>query len=1239
MLLSLFRQRPCRRKVERKPKLALAVEQLESRTVLSTFTVTNLKDHGAGSLRRAILDANAHAGPDVIQFNVAGTIKLTTAALPAITGKVDIDGTTAPGFAGTPVIEIDFNQFAGLRFNSGTSGSSLRALGLVRSGGTGVTVNGAGGVIIVGNYVGLRLNGVTAAGNRGDGLELKGAAGSTVGGTTAQERNVISGNYANGIRINGSLRNQIAGNYIGTDFSGTMDRGNAGNGILVTAGARRNAIGAGNVISGNGANGVLIKNRSMRTTVSDNVIGLAASGTAPLGNHLDGVKIVNSSRNLIGRSNPVTGVTYHNADMVTLQPVSAWQGIRNTDTPNEYMIVGTSDDQGLLFEGGIDGTGNSFAVNFPGAAATSIYGPANVAGGIIRLVGTYRNADAETAAVTVNGFLFEGTSAELADSTKYHTINRAGAKFNYIHSTMGGLAVGNYDRPVDHNTFNLPLGPGHAALYDVSDPDNIRFLTDIVFPGARSNTAYGIWYNGGTSYTICGGYSLDPVNNFADQNRPLGQGFLVDYDSLTGKFSHWTSFAFPNGINFVTHFEGISSVEKGVYTLNADSLQIGSTNPTQGSWVSVRRNTDGSFGKAAWVDLNYPGVDPTTHITGSNSVYGNQVVGVVIGADGFSYQASVNTGFTLSNVISGNRGNGIALHGAHANQIAMNYVGTDISGTLDLGNARRNIIGGEATGGNNPTNNVFVRPPQGNLISGNNAHGVLVNRHASQNRFSGNFIGTDASGNTALGNALDGVAIRNANGNMLIGCTFQQDPFVFYNVISGNGRNGLRVTNSSNTTIQANFFGMGADNNTAVSNMQNGVVVDGTSTRTVMGGPIPLGNVAAANGQNGIVVRGQARGFVSYNTFCGIAAFSDDPVFGNGRNGMLITSTGGNILIRTSVISSNLENGVKIAGNARGVRVAGNIIGLNTQGKLPMGNFGNGIEVGGNAHAVIIGSPQPTFNIIPHNAISANGGHGVAVVDRAHHVRVNFSYIGTDLDGQASSLIGLAAQGNAKAGVFLGSGTHSATVGSGDPNLPTVISGNLGNGIEMRGTHNNRVVGSLIGIDAEGLLPLPNHANGVFISNSGENIIGRTNNTAGMPANVIAFNNGSGVAVVSGGQNGIRENSIFGNAGLGIALDPGANNNQAAPVLNSVVKMPLGMQVTGNLDSTANTMFTIEFFANAANEPAGRYFLGSLKVKTNVSGVANFTFFGPLPPGGADFITATATDLEDNTSEFSAAIL
>src|SRR5262245_30625374 len=81
----------------------------------------------------------------------------------------------------------------------------------------------------------------------------------------------------------------------------------------------------------------------------------------------------------------------------------------------------------------------------------------------------------------------------------------------------------------------------------------------------------------------------------------------------------------------------------------------------------------------------------------SNSVYGNQVVGVVFeskssGLDNFAYQATVKTDFQLSNVIGGNGGNGISLDHSSDNRIAMNYIGTDATGTLDRGNAQNGIL-------------------------------------------------------------------------------------------------------------------------------------------------------------------------------------------------------------------------------------------------------------------------------------------------------------------------------------------------------------------------------------------------------------------------------------------------------------------------------------------------------------------------------------------------------------------
>ena len=1309
----------------------------------ATFVVNTTTDTGTGvglvgDLRYCITQTNALAGLDEIDFAIPGTgVKTIVVSagtpLPAVTEAVTIDGYTQAGASPNTLpngidavltIQLDggYAVDGGLVL-SNTVGSLVRGLAVTRFGGAGIFIDGGRNNVIAGSFLGPDTTGMTGvlnnggndrgvivaggstgniiggtlpaarnliSGNNAIGVELQGvgttgnvvagnfigvdrtgaalgnlagvrvrarASGNTIGGAGGAA-NVISGNAGDGVLVSGVSGTLVVGNYIGTDETGQFDLGNRGNGVVVTAGALRNTIGGSprNVISGNVANGVIIADGATLTTVDGNIIGLAADGVKRLGNTLEGVFVRNADRNLIGHADPVTGVSYFDSNSVPTQPVSLWQGIRNSDAPNRYLISGTSGDNGLLFDGTIAGVGASFLVNYPNAATTSVYGPDNSAGNEVRLVGVYKNADAATAAVKVNGFLFEGTTADLSNPANYRTVNQPGAEFNYVHSTMNGLAVGNYDSQPDHGMGGLLLGPGHAYIYDIAQN---KFLTDIVFPGSKSNTAYGIWYNGGTSYTICGGYSLDAVNNLNDPNRPIGQGYLVDYDSATGKFTNFTSFSYPFGTNVVTHFEGISSVEKGVYTLNADSVQAGTSNPVQGSFVTVRRNTDGSFGPGVWVNLNDTSV-PSPSVTSSNSVYGNQVVGVVFSAGGVvSYQATVNVAFQLSNVIAGNGGNGVTLDAANDNAVAMNFIGTDRTGTLDRGNngngilvtngSAGNMIGGEATGANDPTAGVFVRPPQGNLISGNDANGVLITGNATRNQLSGNFIGTAASGNSALGNAGDGVAIVGADGNSLLGCTFQQDPFVFYNVISGNGGNGLRVTDSDDTTIQANFFGIGADNDTAVGNALNGVLVNGNSARTTMGGPIPLGNVDAANGMNGIHVADTASAFISYNTFAGLAAFSDNPTLGNKLDGMLITSTGGNILIRTNVISRNGDDGIEISGNATDVRVAGNIIGLNTQGQIPFGNIGNGVEVGGNAHGIVIGGPQPTFNVIPRNVVSSNGGNGVAVLGNANNVTISDGYIGTDLMGKQ-------ARGNKNAGVFIGSGTSSITVGSPDPNLLTVVSGNAGNGIELQGTSGNTVVGSLIGVAADGTTPMGNGGAGIFIASSFGNVIGGTTATA---ANRIAFNAGAGVVVgsspadVTAVGDRVLGNSIYSNVGLGIDLGnngvtpnganprPFPNRGQNYPVLTATGTNGTTATVVGTFQSIPTATFRVEFFANPPGGNQAQTFIGRADVTTDGIGSATvrFTTTNPAALTAGTTITATATaGATGDTSELSAAV-
>lgn len=1043
-----------------------------------------------------------------------------------------------------------------------------------------------------------------------------------------------------------ATRNDVEGNLIGTNASGAAALPNSQGGVLIEASTNNtiggSAAGTGNVISGNIGNGVLLTVGARLNTVAGNLIGTDASGTVALGNSGDGVQLVHSDNNLIGHSDPVSGVTYYNAANVNPTPNPGFTGIRNSDTAGNFLISGIAGSQGLLFDGTIAGVGVTRAVNVPlaGVTATAVYGPDNLDGPRIRLVGSYNTTG--TGLADQFGFIYDGTAtaADLSNPANYTTID-AGGDFNIVHSTMGGLAVGNSDSSPSQGQGSLLA---HAFLYDIAQK---KFLKDIIFPGSVSNTAYGIWYNGGSSYTICGGWSKVPTNNFDDPDRPIGQGFLVDYDSSTQAFTHWTSFDYPFGVNFFTHFEGISSVEKGVYTLNADSLQAGTTNPVQGSWVTVRRNTDETFGPAQWVNLNYTGIDPITQqpisnaLTSSNSVYGNQVVGVVFAQGGaFAYQATVNTAFQLSNVISGNAGNGIALIGANDNQIAMNYIGTDVTGKLDRGNALNgilltaastgNTIGGEATGGNNPRANppVFVRPPQGNLVSGNDGNGVLLTGLAATNQLSGNFIGTTASGNAALGNTLDGVAIDNAPGNELLGCTFQQDPFVFYNVLAGNHGNGLRITNSNVTTVQANFFGLGADNSTPVGNGLDGVLINGSSANTQFGGVIPLGNVVAGNSKNGVEIADTAGGGVFFNTFCGLPAFLKTAV-PNAQDGFLITSTGGNNVLETNVISGNGVNGVHISGNATGVQLEDDIIGLTTNGGAALPNVANGVLIDGTAHDNLIGGQQ--ISVIMQNAISANGDNGIAILGNASNTKINQSFIGTDL-------FGTTAFGNTGAGILVGGNAQNTTIGLIGASTPNVISGNHGGGIQLAGTsQGTQVLASLLGTDASGQKPLANLGNGISIVSS-KNQIGGSAPGAG---NVIAFNTQAGIGVSTGNSDGIHANSIFSNATAGIVLTANGNLNQPAPVLTGAFQStPTNLRVNGTLTAATNTTYTVEIFSTPSGTPPGqgKQFVGSLSVTTNANGVVPFEFNSAQTASAGTTYTATATDPVNNTSAFSAAI-
>ncbi len=265
-----------------RPTFRPRLEPLETRLTPTTYTVSSLADSGPGSLRAAITSVNGDSTADVIDFSVAGVIQLAS-ALPAITNRVMIDGTTAPGFTNAPIVEIDNNGFAGLTL-SGIS-SSLISLSIVNATGPGVTLANTG-ITLEGNYIGLALDG-SVAGNTGEGVFESNTTGVLIGGNVPADRNVISGNSGNGIEIGtgtGAEGVLIEGNFIGTDPTGQTAAPNLGNGISLTGG-QFNYVGGtaaqgyvGNTIAFNDKFGVVIDGSQATQILSNSIFSNGSGG-------------------------------------------------------------------------------------------------------------------------------------------------------------------------------------------------------------------------------------------------------------------------------------------------------------------------------------------------------------------------------------------------------------------------------------------------------------------------------------------------------------------------------------------------------------------------------------------------------------------------------------------------------------------------------------------------------------------------------------------------------------------------------------------------------------------------------------------------------------------------------------------------------------------------------------------------------------------------------------------------
>src|SRR6185369_5293296 len=213
--------------------------------------------------------------------------------LPEITDKIVIDGTTQPGYAGAPLIELDGSSFG---FNGGdglvikASGSTVRGLSIGNFGsGNGINLNGSDGNVIQGNYLGVAADGTTVRRNT-RGIQLTNSSHNVIGGTSAAARNVISGNNTD-IEIVSGNANVIQGNFIGTNATGTAALSSFSSGAITIFNPTSTdnviggtAMGAGNLISGHA--GIGISTNGAGTVIQGNLIGTDVTGVNKIPNNI-----------------------------------------------------------------------------------------------------------------------------------------------------------------------------------------------------------------------------------------------------------------------------------------------------------------------------------------------------------------------------------------------------------------------------------------------------------------------------------------------------------------------------------------------------------------------------------------------------------------------------------------------------------------------------------------------------------------------------------------------------------------------------------------------------------------------------------------------------------------------------------------------------------------------------------------------------------------------------------------
>jgi hypothetical protein len=404
-----------------------------------------------------------------------------------------------------------------------------------------------------------------------------------------------------------------------------------------------------------------------------------------------------------------------------------------------------------------------------------------------------------------------------------------------------------------------------------------------------------------------------------------------------------------------------------------------------------------------------------------------------------------------------------------------------------------------------------------------------------------------------------------------------------------------------------------------------------------------IGSSIEVDAPSGVFPQMVVDGLIVKTIHCGENA-SGAIISGNyvGTDASGTLSNGGAIVVDTNVGvqigPGNVAAALGVGPDSTGTLIRGNFIGLNAAGTAALADALAGVTVFNSTGVIAGGSLPEDRNVVLGGFLLQPG---------ADQMQILGNYIGTDASGTKP----IASHG----GITIEASTGVVMKGNviGASGL-----GNAGIVIANAAAPSNAVIqGNFIGTDATATLNFGNSGGGIVILND-DVLVGGTEPGEG---NIVAFNRSgflSGLYILAHRVT-VRGNRVFENSQIGLDLDDGngtgsfitvndildvddgPNGLQNFPIVTSIVPGSSTTHITGRLNSMASSTYGIDLFSNPACPPRpraaleGETYLTSLSVMTDGFGNATFAVDVPVVLSAGQLVTATATDSEGNTSEFS----